>query len=257
MKGFYRLLNFEFGVLLRGTLILCAGVVIMPLSLLHTASKGYSMFSEYERFEDLYVSTGCVTVFFVFLALLCALFLQSIYANYWGSKSIYTYLTLPVKRETVYYSKLFAFAICVLMLLAAQLLSVQLGYSLVADKLGELNNGQFVMSNGLFLAFIRSNFLRMLLPLNVSGALSSISILVTLVTGLYYAALIERSKRYWGYMIIAVAVIFVMKEWNFRMSLPVYYVINTDYNLRILFLFFLSNFFRWHGSMLVKKGAVA
>ncbi|MCL6457980.1 MAG: hypothetical protein K6T85_08235, partial [Gorillibacterium sp.] len=215
------------------------------------------LYSVLERFEDVYASAGCVTAFFIFLALICAAFLKNIYVNYWGSQSIYTYLTLPVKREMIYFSKLCAFMICLLLFLATQLLTVQLGYSLVAAKLGSLNNGEFVMTNGLFLAFIRSGFLRMLLPLNVNGVLSSMSILLGLATGLYYAALIERSKRYWGYMIVAVAVIIIMKEWDFRMSLPVYNVTFTEYYLKPIVLLCLSSFFIWHGSRLIKKGAVA
>nr|WP_150960325.1 hypothetical protein [Aneurinibacillus sp. XH2] len=257
MKGFYRLLNYEFSTMLRAVLLLCLGTLISPLLFLNTAIRDLSIYSVHERFEDLYVSSGCVIVFLIYLATLFAFFVKSVYANYWGSKSIYTLLTLPVRREAVYFSKLLAFAIGLAILLAVQILSVWLGYGWVASKLKHLNEGQFLMANGLFLAFIRSEFLRILLPMNISGLLSSASLWITVLTGIYYAVLCERSKRYWGYVPVAVAIMVLIYVITHRLAPPTYYGVHHDLYLPSVLLLALSGFFMWHSIRLIQKGAIA
>ncbi|GIP32658.1 hypothetical protein [Paenibacillus sp. J2TS4] len=257
LKGFYRLLNYEFSLMLRAVLLLSLGAILSPLMFLNVAMKDYTMYSVHERFEDLYVSSGCVIVFLIYFASLCAFFVKTFYAGYWGSKSIYTFLTLPVKREVVYFSKLSAFAIGVMVLLAAQLISVWLGYEMVAAKVGEWEGGKFVMANGLFLAFIRSAFLRMVLPLNINGFLSSVSILLTMITGFYYGVLCERSKRYWGFIFIVAAVVLLINVISYRMTPPAYYVVYKNLYLTSGMLFLLSGFFMWHSIRLIKRGAIA
>ena len=257
MKTFYRLLAYECSRMIRETLLLCAAAVIVPLILLNGAIKSYHEFGVVDRYEDLYRSSGGITVFFILLGLLTAVFLRNVYAAYWGGKSIYTFLTLPVRRYAVYWSKLISFALAVLLLLAATLLTVRLGYGLVEAKVSSLAEGRYVSANGLFLAFIRSNFLRMLLPFSLNGVLSSLALLTALLTGVYYAALLERSKRYWGFLLVVTAACLMMKEWSFRMGLPNYYLEYKDYYIRSFILLGLSVFFVWHGSRLIKKGAIA
>ncbi|MDF2669760.1 MAG: hypothetical protein K0R67_2066, partial [Paenibacillus sp.] len=77
MKGFYRLLNYEFNHMLKAVLLSCIGVIISPLMLLNLATKESRL--SYERFEQIYVSSGCVIVFLIFLAALCAFFLKNFY----------------------------------------------------------------------------------------------------------------------------------------------------------------------------------
>lgn len=257
MKNFYQLLTYECSRLMRETLLLCAAAILVPLLLLKGAIKEYQEFGVIERYEILYHSSGGMTVFFILLGLLIAVFLRNFYAGYWGGKSVYTFLTLPMRRSAVYGSKLASFALAVLMLLAAQLLAIRLGYGLVEDKISSIAQGQYVMANGLFLAFIRSNYLRILLPFSLNGVLSSCALLLTLLTGVYYAALIERSKRYWGFGLIVVAGYLMLKEWGFRMGLPEFFLDTQDYYIRSFLLLGLSVFFIWHGSRLIKKGAIA
>jgi len=257
MKAYYRLLQYEFSTWLKAIILLCAVVIVVPLYLLYTSVKDYGEYSVHERFENIYASSGCIIVFLICAAAACGYFLKTIYAGYWGSKSIYMYLSLPVRRESIYFSKLVVFVICLLMLLGSQLISIKLGYDVVSAKFGSYGEGRFVMTNGLFLAFIRSDFFRIIMPLNMSRILSSASILFMIVTGLYYAALCERSKRYWGFVAIGAAVIVGIKVLSYRMSESYSYAAPSHLYISSTIMLVLSGFFIWHSIKLIKKGAIA
>lgn len=257
MIAFYRLVQNEFKAWHRAITLICLGAIVSQLGLLYSATRYSRAEWPYERFEDLYVSSGCVAVFLVFFAAACGFFLKTFYAQYWGSKSVYTYLTLPVKRETVYASKLAVFISCLLMLIAAQFISIRLGYGLFAARLDAYSEGQLSMRNGLFLAVIRSEFFRILLPLNVSRILSSLCILVALATALYYGVLCERSKKYWGIGIIIAAFFIMIKVLGYRMSETIYFSPPSGLYPSSVLLLILSGFFVWHGIRLMKRGAIA
>ena len=168
MKGFYRLFNLEFSKWLVFIALSCAAAIVLPPVLLVRQLKSYNEFTVNERFEEAFASSGGIFVFMILLALVCAFFLITVYADYWGGKSVYTYLTLPVKREALYFGKLTAFAACLLLLLASQLIGIRFGYALYAAKVASYGEGRFAMHNGYFLAMIRSDFFRLLLPLGFS-----------------------------------------------------------------------------------------
>jgi len=251
MKNYYRLLNYELVSLLRPLIILCLGTIITPLPLLKQAMQDYS--NQHNRFENVYLTSGCIVVFVIYFAALCGICIKSIYDNYWGSKSIYTLMTLPVKREIVYLSKLTAFFICSIGLIAAQLISIFLGYALFAPTLIRSIDGEVYyprMRNGLFLAFIRSDFLRIILPLSIEGFISSLVILIAIVSSLYYGILCERSRRFIGYLPIMATIVIIIYALSQR--------INMDGNIYLMSLILLlfSAFFIWHGIRLVKRSAI-
>ncbi|MBP1995748.1 ABC transporter permease [Paenibacillus eucommiae] len=257
MKGLYRLINIEFAKWLRLIMILCAATMITPLIMVQDQLKNYSEYTVNERYEDLYASSGSVILFLIFLVIVCAFFLKTVYADYWGGKSIYTYLTLPVKREAFYFSKLIVFAICLLMLLAAQLISIRIGYALAAAKYGSYGEGQFVMHNGFFLAMIRSEFFRLLLPLSLSRLLSSLAVFTTIATGFYYGALCERSRKYFGFAAIVAALWIMIAVIGYRMNEQIHYSDLSSLWMSSSALFALSGFFIWHSLHILRRGAVA
>lgn len=257
MKGLYRLINIEFAKWLVFIVLLCFAAIITPLIVLYNQLKNYNAYTVNARFEDLYASSGSMMWFMIFVVLVCAFFLKTVYADYWGSKSIYTYLTLPVKREALYFSKLFVFATCLLMLLVSQLISIRLGYTLYASKVGSYGEGQFVMHNGFFLAMIRSEFFRLLLPLNFSRILSTLGMFLVVATGIYYGALCERSRKYYGFAAIVAAIWITMNVIGYRMNEQIHYSELKDLYVSSASLFVLSAFFVWHSLRILKKGAVA
>lgn len=257
MKGLYRLINVEFGMWLKFLALLCASAIILPLLILNAAAKDYAFFTSHARFEDLYSSSGCSLLFLGLLSLLCLYFLKSVYAGYWGSKSVYTYLSLPVARESFYFGKLIVFVTGCLLLFAAQLVSIRLGYSLVMNKAETYLEGRYVMNNGLFLAFARSEFFRVLLPMTFSRMLSSLGMLLVIVTGVYYGALCERSRTYIGFVPIAVAGWMLYRTLAYRLNEPIHSATPTSLYPSSLFFIAVSAFFVWHGVRIVKRGSIA
>jgi len=257
MKGLYRLINIEFAKWLVFITVLCVAAVILQLIALGGSLKNVNEFTVNARFEDLYMSSGCAIWFLVFLALACAYFLVTFYADYWGSKSVYTYLTLPVKREALYLSKLIVFATCMLLLLAAQFIGIRLGYALYENKVASYGDGMFVMHNGYFLAMIRSDFFRLLLPLNFSRILSTFGLFVAIVTGIYYAALCERSRKFYGFAAVIAAAWIAISIVGYRMNEKLHYMEPKSLYASSALLLVLSGFFIWHGLRIVRRGAIA
>ncbi|TVY03036.1 hypothetical protein [Cohnella terricola] len=257
MKGLYRLVNIEFAKWLMFIAVLCAAAVILPQIAIQDRLKNYNEFTVNAPFEELYASSGGAMLFLVFLALICAYFLVTVYADYWGSKSVYTYLTLPVKREALYFSKVIVFAACLLLLLAAQLIGIRLGYAIYANKVASYGEGMFVVHNGYFLAMIRSEFFRLLLPLSFSRMLSTFALLAVTVTGFYYGALCERSRKFYGFAAIIAAAWIAISVIGYRMNEKLHYMEPKTLYVSSALLLVLSGFFIWHGLRIVRKGAVA
>ncbi|MDG5789067.1 hypothetical protein QA612_16540 [Evansella sp. AB-P1] len=254
MKGFYRLVNIESIKMLKVVLLLCIASMATQLLLLNRELNNFTSHSMIERFENTYVASGAIVIFLLSILLFCVYFLLTIYSHYWGSKSIYTYLTLPIKREAVYFSKLTAFLLCIMPLFATQLMTIFIGYELVVWKIANVTEGPW-MNNGLFLSFIRSESLQILFPLTLNGIVSTWSIIIALATGLYYGILCERSRQYWGFLLIITAIVIILYVISDRMGSPLYGYSN--WYITSVSLFILSSFFIWHGMKIVKRGAIA
>jgi len=257
MKGFYRLINFEFSKWLGFLSLSCAASLLGPIILMYGQVKSYSEYVLNDRFEELYVSSGGMILFLLLLALACAYFLKTVYADYWGGKSIYTFLTLPMKREALYFSRLIVFATGLLLLLASHLIGIRLGYALFAAKTASYGDGQFFMHNGFFLAMIRSEFFRLLLPLSFSRILSTFAILSAVATGFHYGALCERSRRYWGFVPVVAAVWLIIDVISYRLNEADNYYDSTGLYINSAWLLALSLLFVLNGLRLVRRGAIA
>jgi hypothetical protein len=257
MRAWYRLLDYEFRSMIHAAGLLSLGVIVTPLVLVRLEMKHYSAFSQQRRFEDLYADSGSILVFGIYFAALFAVFLAKVYGHYWGSKSIYTLLALPVRREAIYFGKLGAFAVCALLLWAAELLAVWWCYEYVAGRQAAAAEGRFVMENGLFLAFIRSEFLRLILPQSLIGWLSTSSLLLVNLTGVFYGALCERSKRYWGFIPAVIAAWWMIRTTLDRLDDPASAPTTAGLVTDSLVLLAFSAFFIWHSLRLIKKGAIA
>lgn len=253
MSKLYKLLNYEVSQHISKVLVICACTVVSPLILLNRAVD-YTNY--YKRIETIYESSGCIIAFAVFFAAICGICVQSFYSNYFGSKSIYTLTTIPMKREAVYFSKLISFFIYFLMLLAAQLISVFIAHGMIASQIAKWEGGKYLMNNSLFLAFIRSGFLRILLPLGLEGIISTVSIFAAIVCSIYYAMLCERSKRYWGFLPIAAVIYILARVITYRLNQNESYPKYINLNVFSLILICFCCFFIWHGIRLYKRGAI-
>ncbi|MHA6482482.1 hypothetical protein ACX1C1_11350 [Paenibacillus sp. strain BS8-2] len=254
MRSFYRLLQYEFGLMLRGTLLLALGSIVTPLLFLNVMLE--QDFAEVRSYEHLFEESGALLVLFIYFIALLVLFLKSVYADYWGGKSIYTMLTLPVRRERLYLAKLTSFMVAIAVIWGAAALSIHLGFGLLDYKVLRATNGLGVPENGMFLTVLRSEFLSFIMPIRMNELLSTISILVVITTGIYYAALCERSKRYWGFVVAAAALLLIIRVLVYRFSLPLSYPTDFNLNLSSLILIGFALWFAGHGLRLVKRGGI-
>jgi len=249
-------MNAQFSEMIIGVLLLCAGLIAASWLLVSYRIKDYNIYAVHERFEDIYNASGMPIVFLLCLLGVIALFIKSFYSAYWGSKSIYTLLTLPVKREILYLSKLCSFAISMLMLLCAQLVGFIMAYCYMELKVASYSEGQFDMTNGLFLAFIRSDLMRLLWPYDFVNILSTVSIFIVIIAGVYYIVICERSQRRWGVILMVIVSWLINIVVNIRLDT----IFNYDSLKIILYsatLLVISAACVWHSIVLIKKGAIA
>lgn len=252
MKSYYRLVNYHLLSIIKPLMLIYAGTIASILILLSVAMQDYS--NKYSRFEQLFVSSGCVIAFAVCFVATCGLCTASIYARYWKSKSIYTLLTLPVKREIIYFSGLTAFFICLAGFIASSLIGIFLGYAFFAPTLIRVVNNQIYyprMQNGLFLALIRSGLFRMLIPLSAESFVLSLAMLITITITLYYGVICERSRRYFSLLTAVAAVIFTIYTAAQRINMS-----NANMYINSAILLFCSALFAWHGMQLVKRSSI-
>ncbi|RXZ82625.1 hypothetical protein EBB07_08975 [Paenibacillaceae bacterium] len=257
MKRFYRLLNYEFSLLGRAVILLGIGMMLSPVMLVNLAMSNYSPNAPQQRFEEVYAASGSQLVFFIYMLVFALVAGKTFYANYWGAKGIYTIMTLPVRREAVYWSRLLALFTGLLLLVAAQSIGIWLSYERMVGLMSGSGGTQFVMHNGLFLAAVRSEFIRLVLPLTASEWLSSLCMLLCAATGLYYALLCERSRRYWGSVPLAAALLLLLVVYSKRMAGPMFESQAAMLYWNSLWLLLLTGWFVWHGQRLVRRGAIA
>jgi len=219
LKRFYYLLNHELRSLYRLTLSICLLLVTLQQFFLLRSMRDY--LNGFERFEDLFSKSGAIAVFLVSFAVLIVLCIYNVYSNYMESKSIYTLLTLPQKREYLYFAKLAAFTLCFFALFAAQIISVCLGYWINTCYLAgkQIPEGiSLPIHNGLFLAFVRSDFLRLLLPLGLKSIVSNLAVFTSFICSLYYAVLCERAGRYAGFAGVLLNMGLIVYVLNYRIN---------------------------------------
>ncbi|MBU9720005.1 MULTISPECIES: hypothetical protein [Bacillaceae] len=237
--------------MIKGVLLICFLTLILPVILIYRTVGSHNL---NERFEEIYASSGTIVVFYLLIVILLTYYILRVYSGYWGNKSIYTFLTLPVNRRVIYLSKLSAFMICFLLFYVTKILSVHIGYHVFILRVDRIAGNEFIMNNGLFLAVLRSNYLQILFPYSFHAILSNIAIVICLVTSVYYAALCERSQKYLGFIFVILSVgltVFVLID---RINRTIYD--NSGWYISSGFLLVLSLFFIWHSIKLYKRGAI-
>ncbi len=263
MKKLLYLINYEMQRFLKLPLIISFLLILAQQVLMAIVSKNTYRYIPYEEF---FASSSAVTIFFLAYASCCGICILSILSNYHGSKSIYTLMTLPHNRSRLYFSKLIFGSMVFLVLLSAQMISSLIGYVLFAPKIQRViqetgpYGAQYVYEhakNGLFLAFVRSGFFRLLYPLGLESFISSAAILFSFICGLYYGILCERSKKY-----IRIALVIAHLGYSI-------YILNHRYNAHlgfeqgqnlyihsIIFTAF-AGFFIWDSLRLIRKSTIS
>lgn len=190
MKKILCLIDFEFKRSAISLMVISVSMVLAQIiSFLFALSR-----SEYRyyRFEHLLELAAYPFLFSVFLTAVLLLTAFSFYQNFYGSKSIYTLMTLPGDRYDVYISKLLSGILSVLFIAATQIASVFFTYQIYLNSL----LGVRKINNGLFLAFTRSKFLKTFLPLGIYPFLTSLIFTVSLVImSIYIFVCLKKGER--------------------------------------------------------------
>lgn len=221
MKKLFFYIAFEFRTLYWKLLAVAVLLLGLQNLLFHQAidqAAGYSVFPV--RFEELMASFPCSLLFYVALVLSMGLGVLLLLRDSFRTKSMYTLLTVPVPRSIPFAAKLLATLLGVLTVYTVQLLSVCLFYAQFVSRIPE----EARMHNGLYLAFLRSDFLAALFPLSPDALLVNLLTVVCVAMAIFYAVLVIQHRRLQGFLLMVwlYLCIRVMNE-AYWLGMPVFF----------------------------------
>lgn len=258
MKKLYGLINFEFRYIFKIVLAISLLLIIGQNILLYLTARDYLTSHRYLPFENLISLSGAPIGFYICFTLVLATCVYSVLSNYVGSKSIYTLMTLPQNRSFIYISKLLAGVASVLMLIAAQFISVFCGYGLFSTSIESYKGSIIYLEkpvNALFLAFIKSDLLRMIFPLSMENLISTVSIFISIIIGVYYVTYSIQARRYLHVGLVIINIILIIFVLSYRRN-----ALNgvwNDHNLFVysaLFLVFAA-FYVWQSIRWIRRSS--
>ncbi len=194
---FLKLVRFELERRLTLVLILADAAFAAPTAAVYGYIKTGGVINRYVKFEDAFTGGGGPIYFYVLLAILVFIIIRAVYADFVDSKSIYTLLSLPVKRQNLFFAKLLAFYAWLVMLLAATYSGTIFSYSvfrMIVNSALSYTPGGYSFRNGFLLALIRLPFFKLVMPISPQGCLLSVTLAVTLVCSVFFLALCERAR---------------------------------------------------------------
>ena len=132
------------------------------------------------RFDYLLGLAGVLALFYLAFLLVILLSLHTVYELCWSSRSIYTFLRLPLSRTTIFS----AFYLAILLMLTIvvvmhMLLAMLCGALMPLASSKPLFDGLGYMRQYLPLAFVRTTSLHLFTPLSIPDALRTAAILLT------------------------------------------------------------------------------
>ena len=181
-NGYAKLTRRLFALALKRILVLCAALFGLTVILLLFSVGQYNFTRSYE------VLIGMIGIRYVFLAAIAVWMLSeaaAIYSENFRSGGVYTLMMLPTPRRNVFLAYCTRGVVGILMLWTAQTAALLAAYAPVvalckstAAAFAQANDIVFpfeiVRTNGLFLAVIRSDLFRILLPQSIPEAVSSL-----------------------------------------------------------------------------------
>lgn len=190
-SGYYRLTRRLMPETLKTCALLFAMLCIYGSAALYRGIDGLSLLSYpyLMPYDALLQSTGAHIVFFCALAVFLVATTLRIHRDIHKGKGVYTVMTLPFPRRHVFFAYCTTGALGVLLLWAAQVLLLLLWYPILTAACrnlfssSELYQNAAIMlyrTNGLFLAAVRSDLFRLLLPMTALEWLSTLLFALTL-----------------------------------------------------------------------------
>lgn len=189
MKNLINMLGFEFRRIAPFVYAICAGMMVFQLiSFLFTRTKTEFYYCYFERLLEL---SRYPFVFFVAFFAILLLNGLSFFQNFNGSKSIYSLMTLPSNRNNIYISKFVSGLVAVLFLIV-----VQIGCVFITYRIYLAGQTHLPIKNGLFMAFMRTKFLRAIMPFNFISFLLMFICVVSIVAAILHAFICLKSRKY-------------------------------------------------------------
>ncbi|TYQ17759.1 UNVERIFIED_CONTAM: hypothetical protein Cloal_0127 [Acetivibrio alkalicellulosi] len=161
MKKVLYLVNFEFRRIFA-KLVLTAGAMLLAqisiFLIVLAMDKNY-----YLRFEHLLDLSFYHDIFKFTCGVIIFIAAYNNYQDIYGIRNINHLNTIPIKKKFIYLSKYISAMMSVLVIYAAQITNIFVTYKIYVSTHNEIPK----MSNGLLLAFARSDFLRLLFPFDI------------------------------------------------------------------------------------------
>ncbi len=181
-NGYMKLTKRLFPLALKRILAICAAVFVLTM-LLITASVGEYNFAR--TYEALMVRAGIRYLFLAAIAFWMLSEAAAIHSENFRSGGVYTLMMLPTPRRSVFLACCTRGVVCVLLLWTVQAAALFAAYApsvaiceRAAASFAQIQAVpvpyEMARTNGLFLAVIRSDLFRILLPQSVPEAVSSL-----------------------------------------------------------------------------------
>ncbi|NLJ40511.1 MAG: hypothetical protein GX352_02705 [Clostridiales bacterium] len=201
-NGYSKLAKRLFMLVIKRIFLLCALLFALTFILLLVSIGEMNFTKTYESLIE------CAGIRYIFLAAIAFWMMSeavSIYTENFRNSGIYTMMMLPTPRRNVFLAYCTRGVVCMLMLWTVQTLALLAAYEPVtalsknaAAPFAEANEMilpfNTVRTNGLFLAVIRSDLFRILLPQSVPEAISSL--LALLAAGCLPALMLTGGLRH-------------------------------------------------------------
>lgn len=174
MKSLYILIKLEYYRLLLPTCTLMAITAFFEIILFEIALEKAGTNTPLAYLID---TSGIPIVFFISFLALLSLTVFCFIQNYTPSKNIYALLSLPVRREYVYYSKLISSFITMLYLTVMQLGLLMIAVKVYNHVITNRSSSAYeaISQNAvLYITLLRSQFLRILFPPDIYSLMFSI-----------------------------------------------------------------------------------
>lgn len=213
MKSLVNMISFEFRRIAPFVYAICGGLLVVQLiSFLYSRTKIELKYCYFETLLEL-SNYPLIFLFAFFTVLILNGF--SFFQNYFGSKSIYTLMSLPSNRNNIYISKVISSLIAVLFLVVVQILGVFLTYRIYL-----VGQAYLPIPNGLFMAFMRMKFLRSIMPFDFVSFLLMFICAVSLVAATLHVFICIKRSSFINMALVLIIVLWSTQSiYNGRMEL--------------------------------------
>lgn len=257
MRNLYKLINHEFRFIYKLVIIISV-ILVLGQNLLIYISAGEYTSGRYIPFEDLLSESGVPVVFYICFVLILACCVYSVISDYYGSKSIYTLMSIPGSRPYIFLSKTISGFIYLIMLATSQIISIFLSYLLFSTSYTVIEANGLISYvrpvNGLFLAFVRSDFLRLLFPMSSEGIASNCMIAVSVILAVFFTSYCILAHRYFYLIFPVLNLLFVISVVNKKNN--ALYSENQNLFLYSIILLAFSTYYVYQNIRWLRKSAI-